>query len=179
VAFPITVGTQVAIPAGTYVEGTVIALTAQTRQTHQPEVQIHFTRLVFANGYSVPLDAVNTQASNDVPDLFAPAVGHGFGAGSNRTAFLGGEGFASRAQTGTQPTTPTLPQVGPSKALVFGITGAVVAALFTLGLVVKHHAGKADYVMFDAGWQLQMTISNPLAVDVGQAAAAAGVRTPA
>ena len=50
VAFPITVGTQVAIPAGTYVEGVVTSLTAQAKTTHQPDVQIHFTRLLYANG---------------------------------------------------------------------------------------------------------------------------------
>jgi hypothetical protein len=175
VAFPITVGAQVAIPAGTYVEGVVTSLTEQGKQTRQPDVQIHFTRLVYANGYTVTLDAANTQARNEVPDLLPPGVGSGvsgFGAGRTRIAFSGGEGFTSRAQT-SDPTTPTLPQVGPSKALVFGITGGVLAAALTLGMVFKHRGGNADYVLFDAGWQFQMAISSPLTLDGAQVAAAA------
>jgi len=87
VAFPITAGTQIAIPAGTYVEGTVTSLTARMKKTGQPDVQIHFTRLLYANGYVASLDAVNTQASNDIPGLGLPEVGSdaaggsGFGAG--------------------------------------------------------------------------------------------------
>ncbi|HEY1808815.1 MAG TPA: hypothetical protein VGG42_09650, partial [Acidobacteriaceae bacterium] len=62
VAFPVTVGAQVAIPAGTYVEGMVNTVSA-----HGPSVTIHFTRMLFANGYSVPLDAMNTQAAVEWP----------------------------------------------------------------------------------------------------------------
>jgi type IV secretion system protein VirB10 len=179
VAFPITAGTQIAIPAGTYVEGTVTSLTAQVKKTGQPDVQIHFTRLLYANGYTASLDALNTQASNRMPGSVLPAVasgaagGNGFGAGRTRTAFYGGEGFAPRAQTGTQPTLPPLPSVGPSKAVIFGTLGGVVVALVTLGLLVRHSTKNTDYLLFDAGWQFQMTISTPLSVDAGQVVAAA------
>jgi hypothetical protein len=57
VAFPIMAGMQVAIPAGSYVEGVVLQLTDRAPDIHQPEVAIHFTRLVFTSGYSVNLDA--------------------------------------------------------------------------------------------------------------------------
>jgi hypothetical protein len=177
VAFPITAGTQIAIPAGTYVEGVVTSLTAQAKKTHQPDVEIHFTRLLYANGYVALLDAVNTQASNEIPGSALPAVASdaasGFGAGRTRIAFYGGEGFASPAQTGTLPTLPPLPSVGPSKAVIFGTLGGVVAALAILSIVFRHHVSNADFLLFDAGWQFQMTISTPLAVDAGQVAAAA------
>ena len=179
VAFPITAGTQIAIHAGTYVEGTVTSLTARMKKTGQPDVQIHFTRLLYANGYVASLDAVNTQASNDIPGLGLPEVGSdaaggsGFGAGRTKIAFYGGEGFASRAQTGTQPTLPPLPSVGPSKAVIFGTLGGVVVALVTLGIFAHHSMKNVDFLLIDAGWQFQMTISSPLAVDAGQVAAAA------
>jgi hypothetical protein len=176
VAFPITVGGQVAIPAGTYVEGVVTSLTAQAKKTRQPVVEIHFTRLVYANGYTAPLDAESTQASNEIPGTASPVLradSGGMAGVGPRTAFFGGEG-----QFPTQPPTPTLqplPQVGPSKALVFGVVGGVTVALLTLGLVFGHRNRNTDFVLFDAGWQFQMTITTPLGVAAGQVAAAAAV----
>jgi hypothetical protein len=67
VAFPVTVGTQLAIPPGTYVEGVVNAVTARAPKTHMASVQLHFTKLLFANGYSVALNAVNTDAMVILP----------------------------------------------------------------------------------------------------------------
>ena len=170
VAFPITVGTQVAIPAGTYVEGVVTSLTARVKKTGQPDVQIHFTRLLYANGYTVSLDAVNTQASNEVPALDDAM---GFGAGRTRTAFYGGEGFASRAQTSTQPTLAPLPPVGPPKGVIIGMVAGVVALVVTLGILGRHSTKNVDFLLFAAGWQFQMATSTPLTVDAGQVAAAA------
>jgi hypothetical protein len=178
VAFPITVGTEMAIPAGTYVEGVVTSLTAQVKKTGQPDVQIHFTRLVYANGYTAALDAANTQASNVVPgsalpeqlsETLPPAAA---GAGRTHIAFYGGEGFAPRAQTGTQPQEPTMP--GPPMGAVIGATFGGLAALLIIGLVFgHHHKSNADYLLFDAGWQFQMTLTTPLVLDPVQVAAAA------
>jgi hypothetical protein len=177
VAFPITVGTQVAIPAGTYVEGVVTSLTAQAKTTHQPDVQIHFTRLLYANGYTATLDAANTQARNEIPgatspELLSEAAGPAaFGMGRAPIAFYGGEGFASRAQV-TEPTLPPLP--GPSMGTVIGATfGAMAAILITLLVLGHNHKNNTDYLLFDAGWQFQITLSSPLSLDAGQVAAAA------
>ncbi len=62
VAFPVTIGTQLAIPAGTFVDGDVSQVTARPKAGQQPSFRVHFTRLVFSNGYSVALNGENTQA---------------------------------------------------------------------------------------------------------------------
>ena len=36
-----------------------------------PDVEIHFTRLLYANGYTASLDAANTQAKNEAPGAFS------------------------------------------------------------------------------------------------------------
>jgi hypothetical protein len=179
VAFPITAGSQVAIPAGTYVEGVVTSVTAQAKKTRQPDVQIHFTRLLYANGYTATLDAVNTQARNEIPGVASPAIvsdaagASGDGAGRTRIAFYGGEGFAAPAQT-TQPTLPTLPPLpNTGRNVLIGLMAGTGALLLVGILVGLHHKNNADYLMFDAGWQFQMAISTPLTVDAGQVAAAA------
>src|ERR1700722_10701850 len=68
VAFPLAIGERVAIPPGTYVEGVVDKVNARARGSSTASVQIRFTRLLFPNGYSVPLVARNTHAMLLAPD---------------------------------------------------------------------------------------------------------------
>src|SRR5579864_7151413 len=73
VAFPVTVGTHVAIPAGTYAQGTVTAIASHGSHGQPPNVRIHFSSLLFANGYLANLDAVNSDAMMILPgDAFQP-----------------------------------------------------------------------------------------------------------
>jgi hypothetical protein len=51
--------------------------------------------------------------------------------------------------------------------------GVVVAVMVTGIIFGNHHQGNADYVLYDAGWQFQMTLTSPLSVDAGQVASAA------
>jgi hypothetical protein len=73
VAFPVTIGTQLAIPAGTFVDGSVIRVTAHPASGQKPSFLVHFTRLVFSNGYSVTLNGENTQALLLPADASLPA----------------------------------------------------------------------------------------------------------
>lgn len=54
-SFPIVLGTGIAIPAGTYVEGTIESVTRPTRRSNRAEIEVLFTKIIFANGYVVPL----------------------------------------------------------------------------------------------------------------------------
>jgi LPXTG-motif cell wall-anchored protein len=95
----------------------------------------------------------------------------GFGAGRNRIAFYGGEGFGSRAQTSQQPPLPPLPTTG--RNVVIGLMVGTAALLVTGILFGIHRKNNSDYLLFDAGWQFQMSLTTPLGVDGGQVAAAA------
>jgi hypothetical protein len=55
-AFPVTVGTQMAIPVGSYVEGAIVKLKKRSRS-----VQLRLTRIVYANGYTVPIYGTNVE----------------------------------------------------------------------------------------------------------------------
>jgi hypothetical protein len=50
----VTVGKQLAIPVGTYVEGVLDKVTKGGRSG--PSLKMHFTRLDYVNGYSVDID---------------------------------------------------------------------------------------------------------------------------
>jgi hypothetical protein len=57
---------------------------------------------------------------------------------------------------------------------VIGATfGAMAAILITLLVLGHNHKNNTDYLLFDAGWQFQITLSSPLSLDAGQVAAAA------
>lgn len=53
--FPVTTGDQVAIPAGSWVQGTIEGITRPTRRQSHAELQVLFTTIIFADGYAVAL----------------------------------------------------------------------------------------------------------------------------
>ena len=174
VAFPVTVGTQLAIPASTYVEGMVIAVTARAPHTHQPSVQIHFMRLLFANGYSAPLDAANTDAMMILP-VTDPRATYELAYAGDGAPFLG-EGFGAAGQT--LPPLPPLPRLGPNPAVIVGATaGGFVGILAIVFATAHHNAKNTDFLLFDNGWQFQMVLNSPLTLDAGKVAADAAMPT--
>jgi hypothetical protein len=62
-AFPVAVGNDMAIPPGTYVEGKIDALKRPGWLSGHAEFQLHFTKLIFANGYTVELSDVVADSS--------------------------------------------------------------------------------------------------------------------
>ena len=55
VIFPAGVGQDIAIPAGTYVRGKLLDISKPTRRTNRAQIQVLFTTIIFANGYTIPL----------------------------------------------------------------------------------------------------------------------------
>jgi hypothetical protein len=53
--FPVTVGNQIAIPAGTYVAGTIDSIVPPTRKLDRAEIDVHFDQIIFADGYTVAI----------------------------------------------------------------------------------------------------------------------------
>jgi hypothetical protein len=174
VAFPVTIGTQLAIPAGTFVDGSVIRVTPHPATGQQPSFRVHFTRLVFSNGYSVTLNGENTQA------LLLPAESS---TPTNEVAELAplrlpGMRLAMGEGQEPPPTLPPLPRLGPNPAVIGGAIGGGMLALI-IGMVVyaHHHANSTDFVLYDAGWQFQMVLDSPMTLDSAQVAAAASTLT--
>jgi hypothetical protein len=70
-SFPVVAGGKMAIPAGTYVEGTIEIVTKPTRKSQRAEIDVLFTKIVFANGYIVELSG-GTSATQAQPALGDP-----------------------------------------------------------------------------------------------------------
>jgi hypothetical protein len=69
--FPVTVGNRIAIPAGTYVAGTIDSIVPPTRKVAQAEIDVHFDQIIFADGYTVAIP------DGDQPGAPAPIVDPG------------------------------------------------------------------------------------------------------
>jgi hypothetical protein len=145
-AFPVAVGANVAIPTGTYVEGVIDKV---RQRGHNAGFDVHFTRMLFANGYTVPLSGSTTAplvAGLDVPELpdaTAPGMAEGF--------------QPSLAPTLTQPSLP-----GPKIGLFVGIAAAGTA-LMVAAILFGRHSGGGLYL--DAGFALEMVLSMPLPLE--------------
>jgi hypothetical protein len=72
--FPVAVNNQMAIPPGTYVQGQIDALTRPGWLSPHAQFQIHFTKIIFANGYTVELAGPQNVASGRPPAQPASAT---------------------------------------------------------------------------------------------------------
>ena len=63
-SFPVVEGSTIAIPAGSYVKGTIKSVTRPTRRTNRAQIDVLFTQIVFADGYVVPLQGGIVAASD-------------------------------------------------------------------------------------------------------------------
>ena len=157
--FPVTVGTQVAIPAGAYVEGVIDKVTKGGRSG--PSIQMHFTRLLYANGYSVPVEGDNTQAKVLSPRSDTPEV----------SAFTGETGPSYALATASSPEAPTLQPLPSHTGAIVGLGVGGAAAVIAIAVLTHYHRG-SSVVLFDTGWQFEMVLESPLSVDAASVAAA-------
>ena len=66
-AFPVTANGHMAIPAGTYVQGQIDSLSRPGVFSPHAQFQIHFTRLIFANGYTFDFSAMQNLTNAQAP----------------------------------------------------------------------------------------------------------------
>lgn len=70
--FPVLADGQIAIPAGTYVQGKLLSFTRPGFFTPHSQLQIEFTKLIFPGGYAVELPSLPLQAT--AADDVIPAI---------------------------------------------------------------------------------------------------------
>lgn len=183
--FPVTVDTELAIPAGSYIEG-VIDKVNRRGGPSGPVLQMHFTRILFANGYNVPVNGDNTQAKIVTPTVGSPNTSAleavtptlmavwSSGLVSANEPIFGESSFTMTAnQFPTQPSLPTLPPLPKSHmGTIIGVSVGVAAAALVGILVAAKHNGGTSNVLFDTGWQFELVLRSPLSVDATSVAAA-------
>jgi hypothetical protein len=176
VAFPVTIGNQVAIPAGTDVLGVITAISTKDKTTHLPSVAIHFTRMTYPDGYIVIFDAVNTAAltlpgepsPSPSPDTYADAS---FG----QPRAFGPNPAADPQQQPNPVQDPYHGKLTPGEKTTILILGPLAFFGTLFALLFWGRKSAQSPILFDSGWQFQMTTQNAFVIDttkvIGKAAA--------
>ncbi|HEX5421964.1 MAG TPA: hypothetical protein VFW94_00320 [Candidatus Acidoferrales bacterium] len=161
--FPVTVGAQTVIPVGTYLDGVIEKVNKRA-----PTVDMRFNKLLFANGYTVPIAG---EKSQEKADSSYPAT-----AGPNPIADMPvdpGSGpyvdFAV-AQQGPFPPPPSLPQMHSHFGTAIGIAVSIMVASLVAVLLLGHHGANGETVLFDAGWPFEIVLKEPASIDVATVA---------
>jgi hypothetical protein len=158
--FPVTVGTRLAIPVGTYVEGVITKVTK--RSPSGPSLQMHFTRLLYANGYSVVIDGTTLQAKAVPPNSRT----------SESAGLVTQNGSYNSLAAEPSPQLPTVQPAPSHTGAVVGLAVGGAAAVVAIVVLEHHHRGNSG-VLFDTGWQFEMVLESPVTVDAASVAAAA------
>jgi hypothetical protein len=120
-AFPVTTSNTVAIPPGTYIEG---AIDLVTRRGSHAGFTMHFTNMVFANGYTVPLSAATADTRAGIVHTGEP------------TAAADAMAFQSAPPTVTPPSMP-----GPSRGVVIGLAAGGAVAGTVVAVILGRRGG--------------------------------------
>jgi len=166
-AFPVTVGTELAIPAGTYVEAAIDTVVKRSYGEPNGTLRMNFRRLVFSSGYKVKLEATTLQAGAKAAT--SPVAENAAVASERPEGATSGLPYAMSLQ---QPSVPTLPQVstpGPSKGTLIGAGVGAIAVGAVIGILVARHRG-VD-IFFEPGTQFDMVLQNSLPLDARLVAA--------
>jgi hypothetical protein len=190
--FPVTVGGRIAIPVGTFVDGTILS----PGKTKHPDVYalIHFTHLTFANGYTARLTAQAQSAMLILPSAQGSrAFGHDVVYAS---PYQGGAHLIDANYYPDRSDAPYLQQVdqycpgapypcvdesagynqhpGPNPAVVGGaVAGGFVLLLGGAMLLMHHENAKAGDLLLTDGTQFQMKLTATITLDAAQVAQAA------
>jgi hypothetical protein len=158
ITFPVTVGNQMVIPPGTYIQGVVERIIRKDRRREKLEFEIKSANMIFLNGYTVPIaGTVNIATTNAV--LQAPPPRNSNGQLAAAMAAVGGA---------TTPALPPLPDIGKSARTAMIAIGAVGAVAVTTAIVL---AARSDpYV--EVGTPLEIVLPAPLFLDAGRVMAA-------
>jgi hypothetical protein len=154
-SFPVVQGNRVVIPAGTFVQGVVDGVKRSGRVKGRAELLLHFTTLIYPNGYTVSMpgslesaDSADTQKVKDNEGTVQAGGTKGKDAGAIATT------------TGTGVLIGGLSR-GAKGAVVGGGIGAAVgiaSAMLTRG----------DEVRLESGSSVEMLLQRPLDLDLNR-----------
>jgi len=188
ITFPVTVGTQMLIPPGAYIQGVIQKTIPRPHGSAGPGFEMRFANLIFATGYTVPIAgtlSVLRTTVQDVPpgafDATPAALAAAAPVNPSRLEITGMSGMplmAMAAFGGTLQQLPPLPPLPPFPKSPFGDTPrnifiglGVAAAVGTALAFALNHRSRNDLVL-ETGTTLELVLPSPLQLDAQQVAAA-------
>jgi hypothetical protein len=152
--FPVTVDNFMAIPAGTYVKGRITRVERSGRIKGRAELQVHFTTMIFPNGYTVDLPGTLQDT---------PGAEHTTMADKEGTVKANGQKGKDTATVGkTAGAGAVIGGLGTGTLRGAGIGGGIGAAAGLIGVL----ATRGQEVRLPTGTALEMVLQRPLTLDV-------------
>jgi type IV secretion system protein VirB10 len=157
--FPFVQDGKVLIPAGTYLQGQIVHAERPGRVHGRAEVLIHFTSLVYPNGYTVPLPgAIDKVPGEDRTEVTDPE-------GTVREDSQTGQKAAATANAAANTAVKGavlggLPAGSNAAAIGAGVGGAVGAAIAFLT--------RGRDVRLDARTTVEMVVQRPITLDISR-----------
>jgi len=157
--FPVIQDGHVVIPAGTYVQGVIDSAKPSGRIKGRAEIQMHFTRLVYPNGYMVnmvsQLGSADSSDQQKVEDKEGTVKAEGT-KGRDAATIAGAAGVGGLSGglgTGTWR--------GAGIGTGVGAAVGLATVLFTRGKEVR----------FEPGTNIEMVLQRPIQIDLSRVAA--------
>jgi len=157
--FPVVQNNRILIPAGTYVQGLINRVERPGRIKGRAEVQMHFTTMIFPNGYTVSLPG----SLDNVP-------------GADDTHMQGKEGTV-QSDSGKGKDAATIASTAGSGAVIGGLSrgakgaavgGGVGAAVGTAIALLT----RGNDVRLPSGTTVEMVLQRPLSLEESRMATA-------
>jgi hypothetical protein len=162
-AFPVTVDTQLAIPAGTYVEATIDTVVKRRSGEPNGTLRMNFRRMVFSNGYKVKLEGTTLQAGEKAPTSPMPENAAVVVASERPEGATSSLPYAMSLQQPSAPTPPASSAPGPSKGALIGAGVGLIGVTTVVGILIARHHG-VD-IFFEPGTQFDMVLQDSLSLD--------------
>lgn len=158
ITFPVTVGNQMLIPPGAYVQGIVQKIVKKDRRSLQ--FSINSANLIFFNGYTVPITSTVTVGTT-IAALNPAQPGPGNGQSVPAMAAVGS------VAPPPLPPLPPLPSMNGVRNAMIGL--GVAAAVGTTVLIVLAHNRDPE---IEVGTPLEIILPAPVYLDAARVAAA-------
>ena len=152
-SFPITVDGRVAIPAGTYVQGVIDDVQRPGKVKGRGQILMHFTTLVYPNGYTVSLPNSNVESSDsqDNQDVV------------DKEGTIQAQGTKGRDAVGVATATASGAGIGAAAGGLKGAgIGSGIGAAIGLGTVLLT---RGEEVRLYQGTTVEMVLNRPLRLD--------------
>jgi hypothetical protein len=155
ITFPVTVGNQMLIPPGAYLQGVIEKIIRKDRRALQ--FAISSANLIFSNGYTVSIGGTVTVSTTNA--ALAPPQ-----SGSASVPALGAVGSVAPPPL---PPLPPLPSMNGLRNAMIGVT--LAAAVGTTVLIVLAHNRDPE---IEVGTPLEIILPAPVYLDAARVAAA-------
>ena len=158
ITFPVTVGNQMLIPPGAYLQGVIEKIIKKDRRSLQ--FTISSANLIFSNGYTVPITGMVTVATTTAA-LLLPQAGPGDGQPVPAMAAVGS------VAPPPLPPLPPLPSMNGLRNAMIGVTVATAVGVTVL-IVLAHNRDPE----IEVGTPLEIILPAPVYLDAARVAAA-------